>query len=297
MIWLLETHMKIEARFYQTYELCAIVNEILTDQLAHSVKLNTFHCDGQWLDLVRPFEKLSAFHRFIGYVVREVHSEQADAVDLGERRRIFTNYQTIPAALKDLAPHRLPIEVAFENHGIDNQSFIHFLQESGASLETADEDDVSSYMLDTFLSEPYERLRERTVGEIFHVLFQNRELLLRFNEYIAGVLARADLVGASEIPADLFARENTLKRAKAPQWAQRAVYFRDRGRCVLCDKDLSGLVNLENAENYDHMVPLARHGLNDVSNLQLLCAQCNQHEKKDGRARTSREYQTWYAPD
>lgn len=39
-----------------------------------------------------------------------------------------------------------------------------------------------SYMLETFLSEPYERLSEQTVGEIFHVLFQNRELLLRFNE-------------------------------------------------------------------------------------------------------------------
>lgn len=289
--------MKIEARFYQTYELCAIVNEILTDQFEHSQKLNGFHCDGQWTDLVRPFEKVSAFHRFIAYVVREVHSEQAAALDVGKRQRIFANYQSIPAALRDLAPHRLPIEVAFENHGIDNQSFIDFPQESGASFETADEDDVSSYMLETFLSEPYERLSEQTVGEIFHVLFQNRELLLRFNEYIAGVVAGADRVGASDIPTHLFERENTLKRVKAPQWARRAVYFRDRGRCVLCNKDLSGLVNLENAENYDHMVPLARHGLNDVSNLQLLCAQCNQYEKRDRRATTSRQYQTWYAPD
>jgi 5-methylcytosine-specific restriction endonuclease McrA len=84
---------------------------------------------------------------------------------------------------------------------------------------------------------------------------------------------------------------------KPPSWAQRAVFFRDRGRCVLCDKDLSGLTNLANSENYDHIVPLGRHGLNDVSNLQLLCAECNQIEKKDGHGRTSSEYQTWYAPD
>lgn len=136
MIWLLETYMKIEARFYQTYELCAIVNEILTDQFEHSQKLNGFHCDGQWMDLVRPFEKVSAFYRFIEYEVREVHSEQAGAVDVGRRQRIFANYQSIPAALRDLAPHRLRIEVAFENQGIDNQSFIDFLQESDASFET-----------------------------------------------------------------------------------------------------------------------------------------------------------------
>jgi hypothetical protein len=249
------------------------------------------------VDFVRPFERLSVFHRFIEYVVREVHSEQAEAVDLDERRRIFANYQSIPPALEDLAPHRLPIEVAFQNLGIDHQSFLDFLIESGGTLGESSEDDVSSYMVETFLSDAYERLSQQTVSEVFHVLFQNRELLLRFNEYISRVVARGDLVGASDVPTELFAGGKTLKRAKAPQWAQRAVYFRDRGRCVLCDKDLSGLVNLENAENYDHMVPLARYGLNDVSNLQLLCAQCNQLEKKDSQARTSRQYQTWYESD
>jgi hypothetical protein len=290
------TRMKIEARFYETYELCAIVNEILVDQFEHAVKLNAFHCDGQWVDLIRPFERLSAFHLFIEYVVREVHSEQAEAVDLDARRRSFANFQSIPPALEDVAPHRLPIEVAFRNHGIEHQSFLDFLRESGRTLEDADEDDVSSYMLETSLTEAYERLCEGTVSEVFHVLFQNRELLLRFNEFVAGVVERGDLAGASEVPTDLFEGGGTLKRVKAPRWAQRAVYFRDRGRCVLCDRDLSGLVNLENAENYDHMVPLARHGLNDVSNLQLLCSDCNR-DKTDGCGRTSRQYQTWYGPD
>lgn len=81
--------MKIEARFYETYELCGIVNEILSDQFEYSVKLNAFHCDGRWVDLVRPYEKLSAFHRFIEYVVREVHAEQADAVDLRAQKSVL----------------------------------------------------------------------------------------------------------------------------------------------------------------------------------------------------------------
>jgi 5-methylcytosine-specific restriction endonuclease McrA len=58
---------------------------------------------------------------------------------------------------------------------------------------------------------------------------------------------------------------------------------------------LSGLINLENLENYDHIVALARFGLNDVCNLQLLCERCNQVEKRDGDAVTSARYQSWYS--
>lgn len=80
-------------------------------------------------------------------------------------------------------------------------------------------------------------------------------------------------------------------------WAQRAVFFRDRGKCVLCDSDVSGLVSLDNIENYDHIVPLSRWGLNDITNLQLLCVPCNQHEKRDGAVITSGRYQSWYSTE
>src|SRR3546814_4546557 len=51
----------------------------------------------------------------------------------------------------------------------------------------------------------------------------------------------------------------TLCRSK---WAQRAVFFRDRGRCVLCEKDLTGLMSIDNVENYDHIVPISGWGIN-----------------------------------
>ena len=34
-------------------------------------------------------------------------------------------------------------------------------------------------------------------------------------------------------------------------------------------------VNQTEFERYDHIVPLASHGANDVTNLQLLCEECN----------------------
>ncbi|MFM1707701.1 HNH endonuclease [Aeromonas salmonicida] len=51
---------------------------------------------------------------------------------------------------------------------------------------------------------------------------------------------------------------------------------------------------MDNIANYDHIVPLSNFGFNDISNIQLLCKQCNQHDKHGGDATTSSLYQTWY---
>lgn len=286
--------MKIQARFYETYELCAIVDEVLDDPLEHAQKLEAFHCDDQWTSLVSPFEKNSAFHRFISFIVQDVHAEQADAVELDTRKRILSNFANIPAAIDDLKPHLLPIEIAFNYHAIDHPSFADHLNESGRSFSEATENDIYDFMSELWLTQPYEDLLSQTVAEVFHVLFQNRRLLVRFNDYVSGIISDSDFSKVEELPTHLFASNRTLLRARPPSWAQRAVFFRDRGRCVMCDKDLSGITNLANVENYDHIVPLARFGLNDVSNLQLLCSECNQKAKSDGAAITSNVYQPWF---
>jgi 5-methylcytosine-specific restriction endonuclease McrA len=47
------------------------------------------------------------------------------------------------------------------------------------------------------------------------------------------------------------------------------------------------------AGDFDHIVPLALGGLNDVTNLQLLCKGCN--GTKGGRRRAaSNHYRRWY---
>lgn len=289
--------MHIESRFYETYELCDLVDAVLHDQAEHLVGLEGFHRDLLWTEWVDPYKKYSAFHKFIEFIVREVHAEQADAVDMAKRKWLLVTYASIPGAIEDLKPNKLPIEIAFDHHGIEHQSFAEYLSETGSNLQGADDDDVYEFMNEVRLSEPYERLLDQTVAEVFHVLFQNRNLLLTFNEYAAGILSRVRLADAEKSKQELFSKGGTLKRARPPVWAQRAVFFRDRGRCVMCDKDLSGLSNLANVENYDHIVPLALFGLNDISNLQLLCVECNQLEKKDNAARTSSRYQSWYSRD
>jgi len=285
-----------EARFYETYYFCNVIRNILHDQFSFLRNLNDFYGDDAHFYLLEPFEKYSTFHRFIEFIVDEIYYENASNVDLEVRKKTYNNFSGIPAALEDIKPDKLPIELALTFHQIEYDCFDSYLISNGKKFVMCDEDDIHEYMSELRYSGAYEKLIDQTVKEIFHILFQNRALMLRFNDMVSSAIEiRVDDPVPEEIE-HLFKRPGILERKSIPKWVKRAVFYRDRGCCVLCDKDLSGMVNLQNLENYDHMVPLARHGLNDVSNIQLLCRECNQ-KKLAGRAITSSKYQSWYLYD
>ena len=47
-----------------------------------------------------------------------------------------------------------------------------------------------------------------------------------------------------------------------------------------------------NKVHYDHIVPLDQGGINDVSNIQLLCEKCNL--TKGTKSITNNIYQNWF---
>jgi hypothetical protein len=183
-----EKCMHIVAKFYETYNICDVVSGLLKDTLDHALLLEGFHCDEQWAGWLAPYEKQSVLHLFIGFVVRGVHSEQADGFDIDRQKKIYANFKEISFAIADLQPHKLPIEHAFEHLGIDHQTFFEFLKGEGKSFEEANADDIYEYMNEIWISAAYEDLMEHTVGEVFHVLFQNRELMMKFNSYVSGIM-------------------------------------------------------------------------------------------------------------
>lgn len=288
----------LEAKFYETYYFCNVVHNVLQDQESFLRRLNDFYGDGNVFYLLQPFNKYSTFHRFVEFIVDDISWENTSKVNLNKRKERIVGCANFPELAEYANWDVLPIEHALHFHGIDHESYLEFLNQRGKGFIECDEDDIYEYLI--FLRECgiFDALVEHTVKEVFHVLFQNRELMLTFNTMVADALEREK--GEKSIFVELDGvrrKDGKLKRKSIPKWVQRAVYFRDRGRCVLCDKDLSGTVSMCNIENYDHIVPLSKFGLNDVSNIQLLCKECNQLDKHDGNATTSRIYQSWYTYD
>ncbi|NHN33389.1 HNH endonuclease [Paenibacillus agricola] len=56
-----------------------------------------------------------------------------------------------------------------------------------------------------------------------------------------------------------------------PAWVKELIFSRDQGICVVCSSSLTYWITELSENNFEHMVPLALSGANDVSNMQLIC--------------------------
>jgi hypothetical protein len=142
-----------------------------------------------------------------------------------------------------------------------------------------------------FLSqeEAFHTLWEKMTDEAFHLLFGNRSFLLKFNVAVANWIHNHQV----NLPPEFLNQNGTIKRAFMPKWVRDAVFFRDHGRCVFCHADLSGLLSLDQLDQFDHIVPLATWGINDPTNIQLACEACNL-TKGDRVSNTGLRYPSWW---
>jgi hypothetical protein len=283
----------IDARFYDTYQFVSGVHEILTDTSAHLLLINEFCCDGQHLAHSAAFPRYSALHCFLEFLIRGWLIDESLHVDLAERKAMLADSKGFDEPLDDWDPCVLPVEEAMKHYGFELEPFTDWLKHQGKRFEAADENDISEYLDELPLTEPFDKLLTQSVREAFYILFGNRRLLLHFNDMMAQELT---LHAKDEIPEEYaakFSKPGILKRVGIPEWAKRAVFFRDRGLCVTCGNDLSGLMSAWPDEHYDHVVPLTAGGLNDVTNLQVLCGTCNR-KKGPRHIVTSNSYEDWY---
>jgi 5-methylcytosine-specific restriction endonuclease McrA len=70
-----------------------------------------------------------------------------------------------------------------------------------------------------------------------------------------------------------------------PPAVRKYVFERDRYCCPSC-----GQTNQQTELTIDHIIPLAKGGSNDISNLQTLCRRCNSRKRDRTDSRFQRRY-------
>lgn len=128
---------------------------------------------------------------------------------------------------------------------------------------------------DTYVRELYERYLDQLVGvvveDVFSVLFNDKNCLFEFNKQVSSIISKYEV---KDHP-DMLKEDGVIKRCDFPVWLKKGVFHRDKGRCQICGTDLTKILNLDNSENYDHIIPLKLGGSNDPTNIQLTCEHCN----------------------
>lgn len=286
----------IRAEFYETYYFATCARNILYDQFAYIRNLHDFYGDDAYLAFAIPFPRYSAFHCFLEFFIREILTADTESCDLDIRQDQMSQFKGISCALEDMRLDALPIEDALRFHGLAHVSFVDWLAAAQKTFGQALPDDVYEYLDSLRDDGVIDVLLEQAVKEAFYVLFGNRSLLMLFNQMMANRIKDAVIVEMDAEVGRFFERDGALRRVTVPEWVRRAVFYRDRGLCTACSRDLSGLLNIWSENQFDHIVPLAKGGLNDVTNIQLLCGDCNRR-KSDGDAHTSSRYEDWYEID
>jgi hypothetical protein len=256
--------MVLDMKFFDVYHFCHLANSSMGK--FEYMRTNAEFMERQFEIEPEDFPKISVLHGYCYWLVERVLYEQANYISND------WDYDFNPA---------LWICQAILKYKEKNVSFDDWVN----NLYRAEDNNSDFYEIFTefvrFIDDEHDGLFADIISfiavEVEYILLQNREFLLNFNEVIAGRF-----------------ESDTIPRKYIPEWVKRAVLFRDKGCCVFCKKDLTGLNTLleDNEKHFDHIVPLKNGGINDVCNIQLSCKNCNQ--SKLTKSKTSSQYQRAY---
>lgn len=183
----------------------------------------------------------------------------------------FPRFTNLHAFIEDVTTNLL-LEGIGSGDDDDNRLLKDFLKLAGlppGTLAVIEEKGLAEMWGDPLWVAAHESL----VEEVFHILFRDVVFLSRFNHLTSIYIVS---FGESVEGTDTrFTKRGRLRRQHVPQVVRNAIFHRDGGECRTCKRSLDRIVNPEATERYDHIVPLAEGGANDVTNLQLLCNECN----------------------
>lgn len=183
----------------------------------------------------------------------------------------FPRFSNLHAFIEDVITDLL---VEGINTGKDDHSrlLIDFLKHAGLPAGTLEQIEENG-LAEMWGTPAWVAAHENLVEEVFHILFRDVVFLGRFNQLTSGyILAYGAYADGTDAR---FTSRGRLRRQHVPQIVKNTIFHRDGGECRSCKRSLSRIVNPEATERYDHIVPLAEGGANDITNLQLLCNECN----------------------
>lgn len=242
------------------YFICQMVDGVTREPGAYLRNVEDIFGDMSSSSLVRKYPKWTCFHIFIEELISSVIFEDAKN--------------------SDNIPGKYWVDYLLRTNGFGHSA----VRPSGFSRSDG-YDYLSALQQDDLIAQ----LCETVAKQAFHVLFSNRGTMSAFGHMVGNYLLHTS---HSFVP-EAFNEAGHLFRASVPMWAKSAVFHRDKGRCVLCQRDLTSLFSQQSKIHYDHIIPLSRGGMNCVTNLQVTCSKCNL-DKGARSAATSREYEVWY---
>lgn len=146
------------------------------------------------------------------------------------------------------------------------------LENIGIQFTEYDESDDYEEEYEDYIEKLFYSVTDEIVDATFSILFLDKRFLEKFNRQIAEIIVQ---LKKSDYP-DLMKKDGVVKRCTyIPTWLKKGVFYRDRGRCQICGKDLTMLLGTSEKVHYDHIIPLDASGNNDPTNFQLTCETCN----------------------
>jgi hypothetical protein len=144
-----------------------------------------------------------------------------------------------------------------------------------------------------WLKVEYSQYKPQMIHSTFHILMLNKTFLREFHEAIAKTI-KFDKSRLHKLEPDNINQEGIVKRPSSWNvWLKKGIFFRDKGVCTLCRNPLSGDLFLGIDPDMDHIVPLALHGSNDSSNIQILCNKCNNKKRHHNSDTSSFDIPLW----
>lgn len=164
-----------------------------------------------------------------------------------------------------------PVLTMLDSHGVTYSSLDQYIKDLYRDDDTGITIEVTEGLEEKYRFEHAEYIESLLpevltpiiVAEVFTLLFSDREAMKAFNLKIASYLG-----------------VKTARCTYWPKWLERALFCREKGLCALCKCDLSSIYHTQGKLAVDHIVPIALFGVNDPTNLQILCERCN--GKKSG---------------